>query len=62
MSDDFWAAMALVLVIEGMLPFISPRIYRQSVEQLASLPERALRLVGMGSILLGLLLLGIVRG
>lgn len=62
MSDDLWAALALVLVLEGLLPFISPRIYRQSVEQLASLPDRTLRLVALGILLLGLVLLGIVRG
>ncbi|MEW6764520.1 MAG: DUF2065 family protein [Pseudomonadota bacterium] len=62
MSDDLWAALALVLVLEGLLPFISPRIYRQSVEQLASLPDRTLRFVALGIILLGLVLLGIVRG
>ncbi|MEW6692163.1 MAG: DUF2065 domain-containing protein [Halothiobacillaceae bacterium] len=62
MSDDLWAALALVLVLEGLLPLISPRIYRQSVEQLAALPDRTLRLVAMGIIMLGLVLLGIVRG
>ncbi|MEF3193596.1 MAG: DUF2065 family protein [Halothiobacillaceae bacterium] len=62
MSDDFWAALALMLVFEGLLPLISPRVYRQSVEQLATLPDRTLRLVAMGIIMLGLALLGIVRG
>ncbi|TQV65017.1 MAG: DUF2065 domain-containing protein [Halothiobacillaceae bacterium] len=62
MSDDLWAALALMLVFEGLLPFISPRVYRQSVEQLAALPDRMLRFVGMGIILFGLVLLGIVRG
>ncbi|MFZ5466873.1 MAG: DUF2065 domain-containing protein [Pseudomonadota bacterium] len=62
MSDDLWAALALVLVLEGLLPLISPRVYRQSVEQLAALPDRTLRLVAMGIIMLGLVLLGIVRG
>lgn len=62
MSDDLWAALALMLVFEGLLPFISPRVYRQSVEQLAALPDRTLRLVAMGIIMFGLVLLGIVRG
>ncbi|HET20382.1 MAG TPA: DUF2065 family protein [Chromatiales bacterium] len=62
MSDDLWAALALVLVLEGLLPLISPRVYRQSVEQLAALPDRTLRLVAMGIIMVGLVLLGIVRG
>ncbi|MGK0673216.1 MAG: DUF2065 family protein [Halothiobacillaceae bacterium] len=62
MSDDFWAALALMLVFEGLLPLISPRVYRQSVQQLATLPDHMLRLVAMGIIMLGLVLLGIVRG
>lgn len=62
MSDDLWAALALVLVFEGLLPFLSPRAYRQSVEQLAALPDRTLRLVALGMIMLGLVLLGLVRG
>ena len=35
MMNDLWAALALVLVIEGLLPFISPRFYRQSAQQLS---------------------------
>lgn len=62
MSDDLWAALALMLVFEGLLPFISPRVYRNSVEQLAALPDNTLRFVGMGIILFGLVMLGIVRG
>lgn len=62
MSADFWAALALMLVLEGLLPFLSPRAYRQAVAQLASLPDRSLRLLALGLILSGLLLLGLVRG
>ncbi len=62
MSADFWAALALMLVLEGLLPFLSPRTYRQAVAQLASLPDRSLRLLALGLILSGLLLLGLVRG
>jgi hypothetical protein len=61
-ADDLWAALALVLVIEGLLPFISPRFYRQSAEQLSALPDRVLRMVGLGVIVLGLVLLGFIRG
>ena len=62
MTNDLWAALALVLVIEGLLPFISPRLYRQSAEQLSSLPDRVIRMVGLGVIVLGLLSLAWVRG
>ncbi len=61
LSNDLWAALALVLVIEGLLPFISPRLYRQTAEQLASMPDRVIRRVGFAVIVLGLLSLAWVR-
>lgn len=58
---DFWqvlpVALALVLVIEGLLPFISPRRWRQMVATVAQLEDRLIRNVGLGSMLLGLVLL-----
>ncbi|MGV6816621.1 MAG: DUF2065 domain-containing protein [Thiotrichales bacterium] len=60
--SDLWAAFALVLVIEGLLPFISPDGYKRSVEQLQSLPGKTLRLVGLSSMALGVVLLYLVRG
>ncbi len=58
---DFWqvlpVALALVLVIEGLLPFISPRRWRQMVATVAQLEDRLIRNVGLGSMLLGLALL-----
>ena len=61
-TNDLWAALALVLVIEGLLHFISPRLYRQTAEQLASMPDRVIRGIGLGVIVLGLLSLAWVRG
>lgn len=58
---DFWqvlpVALALMLVIEGMLPFLSPRRWRQMIVQVAGLDDRVVRNIGLGSMLLGLLLL-----
>ncbi len=62
MMNDLWAALALVLVIEGLLPFISPRFYRQSAQQLSALPDRAIRMIGLAVIVVGLVSLSIVRG
>ena len=62
MMNDLWAALALVLVIEGLLPFISPRFYRQSAQQLSALPDRAIRMIGLVVIVVGLVSLSIVRG
>ena len=56
-SDTFWAALALVLVLEGLFPFLSPRRLAQTFQQLLQLRDGQLRFFGLCSILLGLLLL-----
>ena len=62
---DFWqvlpVAMALVFVIEGILPFISPARWRNAIAQVAQLEDRVLRLFGLGSMLFGLLVLYLVN-
>ncbi|TNF91212.1 MAG: DUF2065 domain-containing protein [Gammaproteobacteria bacterium] len=59
---DLGAALALVLVLEGLIPFLSPRGYRNMVQQMAQMPEQMLRNVGLGLIIVGLLLLYLIRG
>lgn len=59
--DDLISAIALVLVIEGIMPFISPGSWRQTMLQAAQLPDRVLRLIGLGSMLFGVVLLYLMR-
>ena len=59
---DLWAALALVLVLEGLIPFISPGGYRSMVRQMTEMPEKAIRSVGLVLMITGLLLLYLVRG
>jgi hypothetical protein len=59
---DLWAALALVLIIEGLIPFISPRAYRSMVQQMAAMPEKTLRNVGLVLMVTGLISLLLVRG
>jgi uncharacterized protein len=59
---DLWAALALVLVLEGLVPFVSPRGYRSMVQQMAAMPEQMLRNVGLALIVIGLVGLYLVRG
>lgn len=61
MWQDLWAALALVLVIEGLLPFISPRGMRSAWQQMAQMDDRTLRLTGLISMIAGLVVLGLVR-
>ncbi|MGA8515744.1 MAG: DUF2065 domain-containing protein [Burkholderiaceae bacterium] len=50
-------ALALVLVIEGLLPFLSPGSWRRIFEQVLKLHDGQIRFYGLGSIALGLVLL-----
>lgn len=56
-SHSVWTAVALVLIVEGLLPFISPRTWRQTFLQLLQLNDGQIRFIGLGCIILGILLL-----
>lgn len=57
MSDVLWMALALVLVFEGLLPFVNPALWRQLFTQALQLTDQQLRTFGLAAILLGLLVL-----
>lgn len=59
-TDVFWAALALMLVLEGLFPFLSPGGWRQTFLKLLQLKDGQLRFFGLTSILLGLVLLWFV--
>jgi len=59
-SDTFWLALALVLVIEGLSPFLSPAGWRRLFVQILQLSNGQLRFFGMCSILLGVLLIWVL--
>ncbi len=58
---DLLAAIALVLVIEGMVPFLNPQSLRKMLETVSQLDDRTLRIVGLVSMIFGVVLLTIVR-
>ncbi|MBC7470225.1 MAG: DUF2065 domain-containing protein [Ramlibacter sp.] len=59
-SDLLWAAMALMLVFEGLLPFLSPKGWRRTFERLLAMHDGQIRFFGLVSIVLGLGLLWLV--
>lgn len=61
MWHDLLTAFALVLVIEGILPFLSPHTMRRLMVQMAQMNERALRFAGLSSMVLGVVLLYLVK-
>jgi len=59
-STTFWLAFALVLVIEGFMPFVSPGIWRKTFLQILQLSDGQLRFFGLASLLSGLVLIWFV--
>jgi len=57
MTDLLWSALALMLVIEGILPFLAPRLWRDTFRRLVELNDGQLRFIGLTSMLVGTLLL-----
>ncbi len=60
--SDLFAALAIFLVFEGLMPFAHPAAMKRGLATLLTVPDRALRIAGLGSIIAGLLLLWVVRG
>jgi uncharacterized protein len=62
---DFWqvlpVAIALVFIVEGMLPFISPNRWRAMLATAAQMDDRMIRNIGLGSMLFGVVILYLVH-
>ncbi len=61
MLHEFAVAFCLMLVIEGMLPFIAPRRWRDLVMMLGEVDDNTMRLMGLGCMLIGTILLLIIN-
>lgn len=61
MWHDILLALALMLVIEGFLPFLSPRVMRQALAMMAQMNDQQLRAGGLTSMVLGVILLYLVN-
>ena len=59
--DDLLAALALVLVIEGIVPFLNPQSLRKMLATVAQLDDRTLRITGLASMICGVVMLYLVR-
>jgi uncharacterized protein YjeT (DUF2065 family) len=58
---DLAAAFALYLVLEGIMPFLSPQGLKRTMLTFASLDDRQLRIAGLASMIAGVALLYFVR-
>jgi hypothetical protein len=59
MTEWFLGALALMLVLEGVLPFLSPTMWRKVFERAVRMSDGQIRFLGLTSMLLGILLLAI---
>lgn len=60
--DDLWAAIALMLIIEGIMPFLNPSSFRQMLQLVSQMEERNIRVLGAFWMGLGIVVLYLVRG
>ena len=61
MSQTLLTAIALMLVIEGVLPFLVPTLWRETFRRLTEMSDGQIRFIGLSSMVAGLLLLYLVR-
>lgn len=59
--DSLWAAFAMLLILEGILPFLAPQFWRDTFRRLIDLSDGQLRFVGLISIGIGLACLTFVQ-
>lgn len=62
MSDTLMTAFALMLVLEGVMPFLGPQAWRSTFRRLIEFSDGQIRFIGLSSMLIGLLLLALMRG
>ena len=59
---QYWLlGLAMMLVIEGLLPFVLPELWRETFSKLVTLKDGQLRFIGLTSMLAGLLILYLVK-
>ncbi|HEX7953977.1 MAG TPA: DUF2065 domain-containing protein [Burkholderiales bacterium] len=60
-SSTLVTAIALMLVIEGLVPFLLPAVWREAFRRLTQMSDGQIRFVGLSSMLAGLLLLFLTK-
>ena len=61
MLNTLLLAFALMLVIEGVLPFLAPRVWRETFRRVTELGDGQIRFVGLTSMLVGVVMLTVFR-
>ena len=61
MWHDLWVATALLLILEGILPFLNPHAVRQMLIKMSEMDDRSLRIGGLVSMIIGVVLLYLIN-
>jgi uncharacterized protein len=61
MVNTVLLAFALMLVIEGLLPFLAPRVWKETFRRVTELTDGQIRFIGLSSMLVGVVLLTVFR-
>ena len=59
MGEALLGALALLLIVEGLMPFLSPRTWREMFERATRMSDGQIRFIGLLSLVAGLVLLAI---
>ena len=62
MADWVLGALALMLILEGLLPFARPGLWRKMFESALQMSDGQIRFIGLASVLAGLALLALAGG
>ncbi len=61
MANELLTALALVLIIEGLLPFLSPTFWQKTMRDLSQINPKTVRIGGVISMLIGAIMLNMLR-
>ena len=61
MTSSLFIAFALMLVLEGLVPFLAPKAWRETFRRLIQLADGQIRFIGLSSVLAGIILLMVFR-
>jgi hypothetical protein len=61
MTNSLFMAFALMLVLEGLMPFVAPAAWRETFRRLIQLSDGQIRFIGLSSMVIGIFLLMVFR-
>lgn len=61
MASSLLLAFALMLVIEGLLPFVAPRVWRDTFRRVTEMNDGQIRFIGLTSIAIGLVVMAVFQ-